>query len=359
VIEACIDWLAEAQDRSTTRDGGVARHYSLIDGWGTSYPETTGYIIPTLLDYAEERGAPELRERARRMLDWLVAIQLPEGGFQGGCIDSTPVVPVTFNTGQILFGLARGAAEFEAYRAPMCRAAGWLAETLDDDGCWRKYPTPFAAAGEKAYETHVAWGLFEAARLEPSKHYEEAGFANLRWAINKQHDNGWVADCCLSDPSRPLTHTLGYYLRGVIEGYRFKPVPNVLEAAQATADGLLSALEDDGTLRGRLNPDWSAAVPWVCLTGSVQVAHCWLLLHEITGEARYLSAAAAVNRFVRCTVRTDSAPELRGAVKGSFPVDADYGRFQFLNWAAKFCIDSNLAEQRVGAAEPHAPAIPG
>ena len=28
----------------------------------------------------------------------------PEGGFQGGRIDSVPVVPVTFNTGQILIG---------------------------------------------------------------------------------------------------------------------------------------------------------------------------------------------------------------------------------------------------------------
>ena len=126
VIEASIAWLAEAQDRSPSNDGGVARDYSLIKGWATSYPETTGYIIPTLLDYANERDDPEPRERARRMLDWLVAIQFPEGGFQGGRIDLTPVVPVTFNTGQILIGLARGTAEFETYREPMCRAADWL-----------------------------------------------------------------------------------------------------------------------------------------------------------------------------------------------------------------------------------------
>lgn len=359
VIEACMAWLAEAQDRSPSKDGGVARDYSLIKGWATSYPETTGYIIPTLLDYANERGDPEPRERARRMLDWLVAIQFPEGGFQGGRIDSTPVVPVTFNTGQILIGLARGAAEFEPYREPMCRAADWLVETLDDDGCWRRHPTPFAEAGEKAYETHVSWGLFEAARLEPDKPYATAGFANLNWAIGKQRDNGWVADCCLSDPSRPLTHTLGYYLRGLIEGYRLKPEPHVLEAARKTADGLLTALKSDGTLPGRLNPDWSAAAPWVCLTGSVQIAHCWLLLYEITSDARYRQAAAAANRFVRCTVRTDGAPELRGGVKGSFPVNGDYGHYEFLNWAAKFCIDANMAEQHLGTGASHTPANSG
>ncbi len=350
VADACIAWLAEAQDRSTTRDGGVARHYSLIDGWGSSYPETTGYIIPTFFDYAEQRRAPEFRDRARQMLDWLVAIQFPEGGFQGGRIDSTPVVPVTFNTGQILIGLSRGAAEFETYREPMRRAAGWLTATLDDDGCWRRHPTPFAAAGEKAYETHVAWGLFEAARIEPDQDYGRAGLANVRWALARQRDNGWVADCCLDDPDRPLTHTLGYFLRGVIEGYRFHPDPEILAAARRTADGLLSALDDDGRLPGRLNPDWTAAVPWVCLTGSAQIAHCWLLLHEITGEPRYRNAGAAANGYVRRTVRVDGPVELRGAVKGAFPVDGEYGRFQFLNWAAKFCADANLAELQLKAA---------
>lgn len=40
----------------------------------------------------------------------------------------------------------------------MRRAADWLVETQDADGCWRRHPTPFAEPGEKVYETHVAWG---------------------------------------------------------------------------------------------------------------------------------------------------------------------------------------------------------
>src|SRR5690606_2591328 len=166
VIDACLSWLCLAQDRSRTQDGGVARDYSLIDGWASSYPETTGYIVPTLLRCAEREGFADLRERARRMLDWLARIQLPGGGFQGGKVDATPVVPVTFNTGQILFALASGVEWFSAYVEPLRRAADWLVATQDSDGCWRKYPTPFAAPGEKAYETHVAWGLLEAAKVE-------------------------------------------------------------------------------------------------------------------------------------------------------------------------------------------------
>ena len=98
-IKASLNWLCKAQDYSVTNDGGVARDYSLIEGWSSSYPETTGYIIPTFLLCAERtEDSVALEQRAKRMLDWLVSIQLPGGAFQGGKIDSTPVVPVTFNT---------------------------------------------------------------------------------------------------------------------------------------------------------------------------------------------------------------------------------------------------------------------
>ena len=182
-IDEGVAWLGRAQDHSTSADGGVARHYSLVTGWSTSYPETTGYIIPTMLSYARLRGDETARQRAQRMLDFLVANQLPDGGFQGSSIGAKPVIPVTFNTGQILLGLASGVREFGVYREAMRRAADWLVKTQDPDGCWRKHPTPFAAPGEKAYETHVAWGLLEAARLEPDSSYADAALANVRWAL--------------------------------------------------------------------------------------------------------------------------------------------------------------------------------
>ncbi|MGH8584936.1 MAG: hypothetical protein ACREWE_01680 [Gammaproteobacteria bacterium] len=154
VIEAGILWLYRVQDCSASRDGGAARYYSLVSGWASSYPETTGYIVPTLIAYATLERNAEARRRARTMLDWLVSIQLPSGGYQGGCVDTDDRSPVTFNTGQILIGLAAGVEEFGDYREPMHRAADWLLETQNPDGCWRRHPTPFAKPGEKAYETH-------------------------------------------------------------------------------------------------------------------------------------------------------------------------------------------------------------
>jgi hypothetical protein len=66
-----------------------------------------------------------------------------------------------------------------------------------------------------------------------------------------------------------------------------------------------------------------------------------------------------VNRYVRRTVRTSGPDDLRGGVKGSFPVDGEYGQFEMLNWACKFFIDSNLLEQAVRDGTLRAPAPAG
>jgi hypothetical protein len=282
------------------------------------------------------------------MLDWLVSIQMPCGAFQGGTIGDAPLVPVTFNTGQILMGLAAGVSEFGSkYRNAMMAAADWLVNTQDPDGCWRKFPTPFAAPGEKVYEAHVSRALFDAARLETTRGYAEAAMRNIHWGLSQQNSAGWFANCCLSAPENPLTHTLGYVLHGLITAYEFSGDGRILHDACRTAEGALTALRPDGFLPGRLNSQWQGTVSWACLTGTAQLAACWLLLYRATGEVRFRHAGLLANRYVRSTVRLDGPPETRGAVKGSFPVSGGYLTFQYPNWACKFLIDANSLERTI------------
>jgi len=353
VIEECLEWLKRAQDFSSS-PGGIARDYTLGKGWGASYPETTGYIVPTMIREARERPDLELLDRARRILDWLLEIQMPCGAFQGGTIGIEPVVPVAFNTGQILLGLAAGTQEFgDQYISAMHRAAGWLVETQDEDGCWRKNPSPFVVPGEKVYDCHVAWGLLEAARIAPHEPYAEAAMRNLDWAISHQAGNGWFNRCCLVDRRSPLTHTIGYALRGIVEGYRFSGDRKLLEAALRGAEGTLSALGPDGFLPGCLNSQWQGTVPWSCLTGTAQIAICWLLLYQETGDPRLRDAAYLANRYVRQRVRIDGPAQTRGAVKGSFPVAGEYCRFEYPSWACKFFIDACRLEQTIREQEEY------
>ncbi len=74
-------WIARASD--ATPDAGVSAGYGFEEGWLASYPETTGYIIPTLLTYAEYSGEEDYTRRALEMADWLLTVQLASGGFPG------------------------------------------------------------------------------------------------------------------------------------------------------------------------------------------------------------------------------------------------------------------------------------
>ena len=97
-----IEWIKKAQDAVV--GGGVAAYYEFGDGWSAGYPETTGYIIMTCIEAANRFGDPDLLTRARRMADWELEIQLPEGAWQGGLV-TAPRVPSVFNTGQIIQGM--------------------------------------------------------------------------------------------------------------------------------------------------------------------------------------------------------------------------------------------------------------
>jgi hypothetical protein len=162
-----------------------------------------------------------------------------------------------------------------------------------------------------------------------------------------QEENGWIGKCCLVDESNPLTHTLGYALRGFIEAFVFTREPDFLRIAQSTANGLVTAMDQRGHIPGRLNRYWRSAADWVCMTGTAQIATCWYLLYAETQEPQYRIAARAANSYLRRIAGFDAKsalPDARGAIRGSFPISGGYCTYEYPNWAAKFVIDANLLE---------------
>src|ERR1035437_1736530 len=53
-LDKAVGWLLYSQQQ--TRDQGFAS-YRITEGWTSSYPETSGYIIPTLFTYMKLTGA--------------------------------------------------------------------------------------------------------------------------------------------------------------------------------------------------------------------------------------------------------------------------------------------------------------
>jgi hypothetical protein len=352
--DAALEWLARAQD--ATPDDGIARGYALVwhpyfraAGWQASYPETTGYIIPTLYSAATLARRPALAERALRAARWEVRVQLPDGAVQGGVIGQPPS-PTVFNTGQVILGWleAYAATGDEQFAGAARRAGRFLADALGADGHWTRGTSRFAHPGATAYNTRTAWALAEAgARLdEPS--FTDAAARNLHAVAALQHANGWFPRCCLYDPERPLLHTLAYATRGLLEGGRVLGDDVLLASARRAAEGIAGTVSAAGWMPGKMASDWSAGCGWSCLTGEAQMANVWLRLHEITGERAWLEPVPRVLRFLKGTQSRDADdPGLRGGIKGSAPVGGGYGRFEVLSWATKFFADALMRHDAV------------
>lgn len=345
-LDAAIAWLKHAQD--VTGNGGVAQTYLIrSQRWAPSYPETTGYIIPTFYRYAALAGDDDARQRARRMADWEIDIQHSTGGVLAGALGDSDR-PTIFNTGQVIFGWARAFEEEgdERYRQAAVRAADWLISVMDADGCWRKFGSPMTGKHINTYNTRTAWSLARVHDITGDRAYLKAAVKNAEWALTQRNAAGWLAQNCLQDSTQPFTHTIAYAMRGLLEIGAATGRDDLIAAARVIGDAMIAVLPADGRLPGRFDEHWKSTVKWSCLTGDCQLGINWGRLFQITGETRYREATSRILGFVKKTQSLATTDKnIRGAIKGSYPVDGGYHPWQYPNWAAKFYVDVLLMDE--------------
>ena len=349
-LDEAIAWIKRAQEAAGD-GGGVAWGYRARSpvrsgarlGWIGPYPETTGYIIPTMLRYARMAGDDGSADAARRMAEWELRIQLADGGFQGGIYGALPVSSSTFVTGQVLFGLLDAHREWNspAYRDAAIRAGNFLLECLDENGRFIKGYSHFCATGCKAYEVRTGLALAELGIMLGQESYKQAASRMADYALSCQQQNGWFSENDLDEHHRPLTHTIGYVLEGLHGIGMLLNRSDCADAVRRTLDRIATLVRADGFLAGRWNSDWSPAVDWNCLTGSSQIAGVFLRMHREVGDSTYLEAGRRLLGFVCWTQEIKGkVASLSGGISGSYPFSGAYGQWCLLNWATKFFADS-------------------
>jgi hypothetical protein len=334
-----LRWIIEAQ-RS---DGGIAAYYSLLTGYSPSYPEVTGYIIPTLYDLARSRNDDAGTAAADRATRWLLSLQLPTGAYPAGLRGSTPH-PSIFNTGQILQGLVRAYAETnrpEILQSAIA-AGDWLVEMQQPDGSWSG-PAAYRNASH-TYYSMVSWAL---ARLsEPSKNrrYRSAAERNLDWTLSHFRPSGWVDGINL--PGHPnYLHFIAYILQGALECAILLRRSSAIDTVAKSAWALLRKFETHKSLPGACDRDFKTPQPFACLTGNAQMSCVWLRLFEVTDDLRYLNAALKMNEMLKEQIPQKGPRGIVGGVSGSFPIWGRYQPLRYISWGCKFFADALLQEQ--------------
>jgi hypothetical protein len=347
-LNATMQWLCTAHDHGGGH--GVSAAYSLAAGWEAPYPETTGYIIPTFYDYAALTGREEFRDRAKRMADWEISVQLESGAVRAGYLQNmSHCAPAVFNTGQVILGYCRACIETGDERyASAARAAGdWLLSVQNADGAWR-VESPVVTTYVHAYDVRTAWSLLELHALTGVEKYFEAALRNVEWTLSQQHDDGWFANNAFERDANPYTHNVAYVMEGLLETWTLTRDERCWAAMFKTASRLLRTFETRTFMPGEFAEGWKTNASYSCLTGDAQIAGVWLRVFEARGDVRFLNAALKLNDYVKaCQSLHSTHPAVRGGVKGSQPFGGGYTPFTYINWGAKFLADSLMLEERV------------
>lgn len=348
---AAAGWLLRAQQ--VAGDGGASYGYFPCLGpewgWKPSYPETTGYIMTSLLAYGRRFPGRDVRDAVRRMAEWEIAVQMPSGAVQGGQVCAPEKqTAAAFNTGMVLDGWCSTyeAMGGEDVLAAARRAADWLCADLDERGYFRTNGEFVSRDVIKTYTCLCAWAICRLGAITGEAKYRDAAVRAVEAAVRQQHPNGWFANNCLSRPEAPLTHTIGYTLQGVLEVGAAAGRADLLAAAARCVEQLVPRMAPDGYLPGRFDADWQPASLSSCLTGSAQVAIAALRLAHLLGRSDFATFGNQLIDYLKPLQALDAAdPDVNGAIAGSFPIFGDYMRGGYPNWATKYLLDALLLQE--------------
>jgi malonyl-CoA O-methyltransferase len=270
-----------------------------------SYPEVTGYFIPTLKRIGET-------SLAHRFARWLATVQHGDGSFAGPSGSAV----YAFDTGQVVRGWVAVLPELPEIEPPLRRACDWLIGAADGQG---RLPVPSSAAWSlgrrgmipEGIHLYVLPPLQEAGRLLGVKKYTDFATKSLTYYL-RHHDVSRF------DVPNALTHFYAYMQEALLDLGEEERVRKNMDAVsqRQQASGAVPAYCD---------------VAWVCSTGLAQLALVWYRLGK-------RGSAEAAMQFL------DLVQNPSGGFFGSYGIGADYFVDQEISWAAKYYIDAYLAK---------------
>jgi uncharacterized protein YyaL (SSP411 family) len=336
----CAQWLLSAQKNSNT---GYSHSYSFLNGWLPAYPETTGYIIPTMISLGKYFKESEYIHSAVKAGEWLLTIQHESGGF----CDIDGVLQI-FDTGQIIEGLIElfKYTNDKIYINAATKAGGFLCEHQNEDGCW----TRNAYNGiSHSYYSKVGANLLKLAVLISDEKFFDAGNKNIQWTINQQTQNAYFRYMAFKRTELPYLHNIIYVLEGLLESYLINRNEKVLNCLQKTVDCLLEVSLRDAYLYSQYDSRWKPFKREYCLTGLAQWARLLFQLTFLSENDLFKNEATKTLLFLKKLHIQNGSPRISGGLPGSYPIWGRYSRLSIPNWAVKFFADALLLScQKVG-----------
>jgi SAM-dependent methyltransferase len=344
-IELATKWLLKSQKVGC--DNGYSRGFYLYkNGWDKSYIETTGYIIPTLLDVYQLTNNKIYRDSALKAGEWLLLVQKNSGAFTD--IDNN--IELVFDTGQVLYGLISiykleniDEKLKQKYKKAILKASNWLCKVQDNDGSWTQYG--YNQMGH-SYYSRVSSQLYEAGILFNNKEFIDCAKQHIAWVLDCQMKNGFFKKLKFSNNEENLLHTIVYVLEGLYDYYILTKDQKVLSSLLRNAQRFKEInISRDLLLCSQYDQNFNCANNERCMTGLAQWASISFKLYRLTNEEDYLLVARKTLYYLKSKQFKDN-DNLKGSLPGSIPFWGIYAPYSAINWGVKFFIDALIENEQ-------------
>ncbi len=344
-LTAAMTWLARAQDVCNGK--GVSALYFLNRGWDIAYPETSGYIIATFLEYSSIYNDISFYERAIQIGDWEIEIQTNSGGILSNPTKSFVRV---FNTGQVILGwcLLYERTQDKKYLEAACKAGDFLANTQENDGRWIQN----TYCGARTYHARIDWALLRLYQLTEKIQYLNIAEKNIKWVLEQQNANGWFENCGFDD-NMPIMHVIVYTLRGLLECHnmniesinKLKILQKLIKPTNKINEFISNQPVRNiaGLIPTSFQNNWFTQDNHSCLTGNAQYAIYLYRLSQINNDSLHSEYADIIVSSLKRTQKISvnkNVQNINGAIAGSYPINLGYCPLSFPNWATKFFADA-------------------
>lgn len=328
-----VDWLLESFH--VNNDMGSSGTRSLRGKWGAVYPETTGYIVPTLYKAGELVGNDEACKVALKQIEFFSNIQNENGSFWQAMDNQSPIV---FDTAQIVEGLlfiAHMSKKPRPILKMINRAVDWLGTQLDDEG--RFVDHHYVPDHDPAYYARIAWLMAAGELIKYSKPRTKTKKLITR-IVGLQNENKSFKDWGFHPDQPAHTHTIAYTFRGLWECANMLNDRKLRKQVRSSVHMLSHTIEEQGGIAGAYDESWQGDSAYICAVGNAQLAILYLLMYQHSGSKKYLKH---VTDLMKPLVKSQR-PKLvhRGAIPSSIPMSGKYQKLKYTNWTQKFYCDA-------------------
>lgn len=316
-------------------DKGSSAYQYIWGYWSKAYPETTAYIIPSLMRLYAFYSKESLMNLALAQKSYFSELQLDNGAYKRSKKDDTLYF---FDNAQILGGLA----ELNAWRkndpAPnLEKCYSWLLSQVNNNGLVEE--SNFIGNITPSYYSRALWKILNYEK-ENSIPYSGKLLRLYERIWNRKNDTFSFQNWSFDGNPRAHTHTIVYTLRGLYESALLVQDKDREQELKKIVLWIYYELMKKGneSFYGMYDTQWNADRSFICSAGNAQLALLVMRIQEVTG---FDAAREMVSCLAKPIINASSNTYHR-AVPSSLPFWGRYNRFKYTNWTQKFVIDMIL-----------------